>query len=215
MVLKSSMFACVLAGVAITQALPMSSNKVNIDKRHKKPLPTALPAAASLTPDQQYVACLINTLYNPPKDKDDRLEYEELINGCIEVVYKTKSAPATATATASDASEQAGPDRPQEPFSESYSRDYEISATDSGGEAGFDDPQEPSDNSGSSSPLDEMAPGNNNPNGPKPDAADPINPTGPTGDKTSPVFAVPSTILNPTPEDKNKKKIAGKPAEKD
>ncbi|CAO3601204.1 unnamed protein product [Absidia cylindrospora] len=106
MVLKSSILACVLAGVAVTQALPMTGSRVNIDKRHKKPLPTVLPAAASLTPDQQYIICLVNTLYNPPKDKDDRLDYEELIDGCSEVVYKPKGA---ATAAKGDTTDQQGP----------------------------------------------------------------------------------------------------------
>ncbi|CAO3601114.1 unnamed protein product [Absidia cylindrospora] len=101
MVLKSSILACALAGVAITQALPMTDSKVTIDKRHKKPLPTALPAAAGLTPDQQFIICLVNTLYNPPKDKSDRLEYEELIDGCAEVVYNPKGA----TAASGDSSE--------------------------------------------------------------------------------------------------------------
>ncbi|ORZ07166.1 hypothetical protein BCR42DRAFT_397455 [Absidia repens] len=82
MVLKSSILACVLAGVVITHALPMSGNKITIDERDKKLLPTALPAAAILSFDQQFVGCLINTLYNPPKDQNDRLKYGDLINGC-------------------------------------------------------------------------------------------------------------------------------------
>ncbi|ORZ07163.1 hypothetical protein BCR42DRAFT_154794 [Absidia repens] len=154
MVLKSSILACVLAGVTITHALPMSGNKVTIDKRHKKPLPTALPAAANLTPDQQFVACLVNTLYNPPKDKDDRLEYEELINGCIEVVYKTKPAPAAA----SGVSEQAGPSRPEEPLPDSDSPKFDIGAADTRGDADIKGHQVSSHDFASSSPPNQMAP---------------------------------------------------------
>ncbi|ORZ07102.1 hypothetical protein BCR42DRAFT_154072 [Absidia repens] len=209
MVLKSSILACALAGVAITQALPMSGNKATIDKRHKnKPLPTAPPSAAGFTPDQQFVACLVNTLYNPPKDKDDRLDYEELINGCIEVVYKTKPAPAPAAA--SGASEQAGPGQPvEQPLPDPATDVQTDTASSDAGPGQSENPlpaaaqNAPPSGTGSGQPQ-EPTPGTNNPTGS----------TGSTFGKDNDGFDTPAPGRATIPEDHNRN-TSHKPEKKD